>query len=63
MHEEPMELHYGRADVAYVFVKEWSWTIEPMISTGTWEIDTDFRRGGPHKTLDGGLLVNTNINL
>ena len=30
-------------------------TIEPMINTGTWEIDTDLETGWAHKTLDGGL--------
>ena len=30
-------------------------TIEPMINTGTWEIDTDMETGWAHKTLDGGL--------
>ena len=30
-------------------------TIEPMINTGTWEIDTDMKTGWAHKTLDGGL--------
>ena len=28
---------------------------EPMINTGTWEIDTDLETGWAHKTLDGGL--------
>ena len=30
-------------------------TIEPMINTGTWEVDTDMNTGWAHKTLDGGL--------
>ncbi len=32
-------------------------TIEPMINTGTWEIDTDFKTGWAYKTLDGGLSL------
>jgi len=30
-------------------------TIEPMINTGDWEIDTDMKTGWAHKTIDGGL--------
>ena len=31
-------------------------TIEPMINTGTWEIDTDLETGWAHKTLDGDFM-------
>lgn len=55
MHEEPMVPHYGRAGRGLRLREGMVLTIEPMISTGTWEIDTDFETGWAHKTLDGGL--------
>lgn len=55
MHEEPMVPHYGRAGRGLRLREGMVLTIEPMISTGTWEIDTDFETGWMHKTLDGGL--------
>ena len=55
MHEEPMVPHYGRAGRGLRLREGMVLTIEPMINTGTWEIDTDFKTGWAHKTLDGGL--------
>lgn len=55
MHEEPMVPHYGRAGRGLRLREGMVLTIEPMISTGTWEIDTDLKTGWAHKTLDGGL--------
>ena len=55
MHEEPMVPHYGRAGRGLRLREGMVLTIEPMINTGTWEIDTDFETGWAHKTLDGGL--------
>ena len=55
MHEEPMVPHYGRAGRGLRLREGMVLTIEPMINTGTWEIDTDMETGGAHKTLDCGL--------
>ena len=55
MHEEPMVPHYGRAGRGLRLREGMDLTIEPMINTGTWEIDTDMKTGWAHKTLDGGL--------
>ena len=55
MHEEPMVPHYGRAGRGLRLREGMVLTIEPMINTGTWEIDTDLKTGWAHKTLDGGL--------
>lgn len=55
MHEEPMIPHYGTAGRGIRLREGMVLTIEPMISTGTWEIDTDMETGWAHKTLDGGL--------
>lgn len=55
MHEEPMVPHYGRAGRGLRLREGMVLTIEPMINTGSWEIDTDFETGWAHKTLDGGL--------
>lgn len=55
MHEEPMVPHYGIAGRGLRLREGMVLTIEPMISTGTWEIDTDLKTGWAHKTLDGGL--------
>ena len=54
MHEEPMVPHYGRAGRGLRLREGMVLTIEPMINTGTWEIDTDRETGWAHKTLDGG---------
>ncbi|WEV44807.1 methionyl aminopeptidase [Streptococcaceae bacterium ESL0687] len=54
-HEEPMVPHYGTRGKGIRLREGMVLTIEPMISTGTWEIDTDFKTGWMHKTLDGGL--------
>ena len=53
--EEPMVPHYGRAGRGLRLREGMVLTIEPMINTGTWEIDTDMETGWAHKTLDGGL--------
>ena len=42
-------------DAVFAYVKDGLDAIEPMINTGTWEIDTDMETGWAHKTLDGGL--------
>lgn len=55
MHEEPMVPHYGLAGRGLRLREGMVLTIEPMINTGTWEIDTDMKTGWAHKTLDGGL--------
>lgn len=55
MHEEPMVPHFGRAGRGLRLKEGMVLTIEPMINTGTWEIDTDMKTGWAHKTLDGGL--------
>ncbi|MET3558395.1 methionyl aminopeptidase [Streptococcus rupicaprae] len=55
MHEEPMVPHYGRAGRGLRLREGMVLTIEPMINTGTWEIDTDPKTGWAHKTIDGGL--------
>ncbi|WP_318150491.1 methionyl aminopeptidase [Streptococcus parasuis] len=55
MHEEPMVPHYGTKGRGLRLREGMVLTIEPMINTGTWEIDTDMRTGWAHKTLDGGL--------
>ena len=56
MHEEPMVPHYGKSrSWSFVLREGMVLTIEPMINTGTWEIDTDMKTGWAHKTLDGGL--------
>ncbi|MGT2926331.1 methionyl aminopeptidase [Streptococcus cuniculipharyngis] len=55
MHEEPMVPHYGVAGRGLRLREGMVLTIEPMINTGTWEIDTDLKTGWAHKTLDGGL--------
>lgn len=55
MHEEPNVPHYGTAGRGLRLKEGMVLTIEPMINTGTWEIDTDTKTGWAHKTLDGGL--------
>ncbi|WP_165329102.1 methionyl aminopeptidase [Streptococcus tangpeifui] len=55
MHEEPMVPHYGKAGRGLRLKEGMVLTIEPMINTGTWEIDTDMKTGWAHKTFDGGL--------
>ncbi|HFI0182522.1 TPA: methionyl aminopeptidase [Streptococcus suis] len=55
MHEEPMVPHYGTKGRGLRLREGMVLTIEPMINTGTWEIDTDMKTGWGHKTLDGGL--------
>ena len=55
MHEEPMVPHYGTKGRGLRLREGMVLTIEPMINTGTWEIDTDLETGWAHKTLDGGL--------
>ena len=55
MHEEPMVPQYGRDGRGLRLREGMVLTIEPMINTGTWEIDTDMETGWAHKTLDGGL--------
>ena len=55
MHEEPMVPHYGSKGRGLRLREGMVLTIEPMINTGTWEIDTDMKTGWAHKTLDGGL--------
>ncbi|NQP19425.1 methionyl aminopeptidase [Streptococcus suis] len=54
-HEEPMVPHYGIKGRGLRLREGMVLTIEPMINTGTWEIDTDMKTGWAHKTLDGGL--------
>ena len=54
-HEEPMVPHYGTKGRGLRLREGMVLTIEPMINTGTWEIDTDRKTGWAHKTLDGGL--------
>ena len=54
-HEEPEVCHFGRKGTGMLLVPGMVFTIEPMINTGTWEIDTDMETGWAHKTLDGGL--------
>ena len=54
-HEEPEVAHFGHRGQGMLLVPGMVFTIEPMINTGTWEIDTDFETGWAHKTLDGGL--------
>ena len=41
MHEEPMVPNYGVAGRGLRLKEGMVLTIEPMINTGTWEIDTD----------------------
>lgn len=55
MHEEPMVPHYGVKGKGLRLREGMVLTIEPMINTGTYEIDTDFKTGWAHKTLDGSL--------
>ncbi|MGQ7319010.1 methionyl aminopeptidase [Streptococcus suis] len=55
MHEEPMVPHYGTKGRGLRLREGMVLTIEPMINTGTWEIDTDMKTGWAHITLDGGL--------
>ncbi|EHJ52064.1 methionyl aminopeptidase [Streptococcus macacae] len=55
MHEEPNVPHYGKAGRGLRLKEGMVLTIEPMINTGTWEIDTDMKTGWAHKTLDGSL--------
>ena len=55
LHEEPMVPHYGTKGRGLRLREGMVLTIEPMINTGTWEIDTDMKTGWAHKTLDGGL--------
>ena len=55
MHEEPMVPHYGTAGRGLRLREGMVLTIEPMINTGSWEIDTDMKTGWAHKTIDGGL--------
>ncbi len=54
-HEEPMVPHYGTRGRGLRLREGMVLTIEPMINTGTWQIDTDMKTGWAHKTLDGGL--------
>lgn len=54
-HEEPMVPHYGTKGRGLRLREGMVLTIEPMINTGTWQIDTDMKTGWAHKTLDGGL--------
>ncbi|UUM62572.1 methionyl aminopeptidase [Streptococcus suis] len=54
-HEEPMVPHYGIKGRGLRLREGMVLTIEPMINTGTWEIDTDMKTGWAHKTLDSGL--------
>ncbi|WP_270346181.1 methionyl aminopeptidase [Lactococcus petauri] len=54
-HEDPLVPHYGKAGRGLRLREGMVLTVEPMISTGTWEIDTDMETGWMHKTLDGGL--------
>lgn len=54
-HEEPMVPHYGTKGRGLRLREGMVLTIEPMINTGTWEIDTDMKTGWAHKALDGGL--------
>lgn len=54
-HEEPLVPHYGTKGRGLRLREGMVLTIEPMINTGTWEIDTDLKTGWAHKTLDGGL--------
>ena len=54
-HEEPMVPHYGTKGRGLRLREGMVLTIEPMINTGPWEIDTDMKTGWAHKTLDGGL--------
>ncbi|ERJ76346.1 methionyl aminopeptidase [Streptococcus sobrinus] len=55
LHEEPMVPHYGKAGRGLRLKEGMVLTIEPMINTGSWEIDTDMKTGWAHKTIDGGL--------
>lgn len=55
MHEEPLVPNYGVTGRGLRLKEGMVLTIEPMINTGTWEIDTDMKTGWAHKTLDGGL--------
>lgn len=55
MHEEPMVPNYGKAGRGLRLREGMVLTVEPMINTGTWEIDTDPETGWVHRTLDGGL--------
>ena len=55
MHEEPMVPNYGVAGRGLRLREGMVLTIEPMINTGDWEIDTDMKTGWAHKTIDGGL--------
>lgn len=55
MHEAPNVPHYGVAGKGLRLKEGMVLTIEPMINTGTWEIDTDMKTGWAHKTLDGGF--------
>ncbi|MCR8968054.1 methionyl aminopeptidase [Streptococcus zalophi] len=55
MHEEPMVPNYGVAGRGLRLKEGMVLTVEPMINTGTWEIDTDLKTGWAHKTIDGGL--------
>lgn len=54
-HEDPMVPHYGTKGRGIRLREGMVLTIEPMINTGTWEIDTDVKTGWAHKTLDGSL--------
>ncbi|MFC4651433.1 methionyl aminopeptidase [Lactococcus nasutitermitis] len=56
MHEEPLVPHYGRAGRGLRLREGMVLTIEPMISTGTWEVKTDYDGDGwTIRTRDGGL--------
>lgn len=55
MHEDPFVPHYGVHGKGLRLREGMVLTIEPMINTGTWKIDTDPKTGWTHKTLDGGL--------
>ena len=54
-HEDPLVPHYGKKGTGLRLREGMVLTIEPMISTGTWQINTDMKTGWAHKTLDGGL--------
>mgnify|MGYP002245112610 FL=1 len=63
MHEEPMVPNYGVAGRGLRLKEGMVLTIEPMINTGTWEIDTDLETVGLTKLLTVDFLVNMNTNL
>lgn len=55
MHEDPLVPHYGEAGRGLRLREGMVLTVEPMINTGDWEINTDLETGWAHRTLDGGL--------